>query len=79
MVGHARVYTIYYIDTNNKKQYEKITMKSEQSFKEFIMKYGENLGEKYANICKIAFYMLIFIILLKGIVIRIQNRNIENR
>lgn len=70
--GYA--YTIYYIDVNNKKQSEKISRKSETIFKDYMIANSENLGKKYNYVCKIAFYVLICIILLKGFVTRIHNK-----
>lgn len=73
--GYA--YTIHYIDSNDKKQHEKISRKSETAFKDFMMEYGENLDKKYNSICKITFYILVSIIILKGIIIHIQNKRLE--
>ena len=76
VIPSGYTYTIYYVDINNKKQSEKISRKSETTFKDYMIKNGENLGEKYINICKIAFCILIAIIIFKGIIIRIQKKNI---
>ncbi len=67
-------YTIYYIDTNNAKQSERIARKSETTFRDYIIKYGENLEEKYIKISQNAFYMLIIVIISKILIIDIYNR-----
>lgn len=73
VIPSGYTYTIYYIDSNNEKQFERISRKSENIFKDYIIQHGENLEQKYSNICKIAFYMLIIIIAIKSIIIYINN------
>lgn len=58
-------YTINYIDNNNHKQSITIERKSETIFKDYIIEYGENITNKYINLCKICFCILFLIIFLK--------------
>lgn len=70
--GYA--YTIYYIDIDNKKQSEQISRKSEITFRDYMFSCGENISERYHNICMTTFYILIFIVVIKSIIIFIHNK-----
>lgn len=74
MIPSGCLYTIYYIDNNNDKQIEEIARKSETTFRDYIIEYGENLDEKYARISQSAFHMLIIVIIVKFFIIYIYNR-----
>ncbi len=74
IMPNAYLYTIYYIDSTNKKQSEEISLKSDTSLKDYIIANSENIEEKYINICKIVFYILIVMIIIKAIDTYITNK-----
>ena len=77
VIPDGRCYTIYYKDVNNKKQSEKICIESHENLKEYIEENGENLEEKYSNIIKHTFYILIIMMIVKGIVTYFYNKKRE--
>jgi hypothetical protein len=62
-------YTIYYIDSDNNKQSESISRKSETTFKDYIITNGENLEKKYSNICMGIIYIFVIVMIIKIIII----------
>jgi len=69
--GHR--YTIYYIDTNNEKQFEEISRKSDNSLKKYIIQNGEHIGQRYINVSKISMITAICIIIVKAIIVGVKN------
>ena len=67
-------YTIYYIDSDNNKQSEAVSRKSETTFKDYIIKNGENLEKKYSNICRNVFYIFVIVMIIKIIIIYRDNK-----
>lgn len=67
-------YTIYYIDSDNNKQSEAISRKSETTFKDYIIKNGENFEKKYSNICRNVFYIFVIVMIIKIVIIYRDNK-----
>lgn len=67
-------YTIYYIDNDNNKQSEAISRKSETTFKDYIIKNGENLEKKYSNIGRNVLYIFVIVMIIKIIIIYRDNK-----
>ena len=67
-------YTIYYIDSDNNKQSESISRKSETIFKDYIITNGENLEKKYSNICMGVIYIFVIVMIIKIIIVYRDNK-----
>ena len=59
-------YTVYYTEKNsNNMQSVSFSRKSESIFRDYILKYGNNISKKYSNVSKILFLVLLFAVILK--------------
>ena len=75
VIPNGYYYTVYYTDSHsNTIQLKSFSRESESIFRDYILKYGNNISNKYRNVAKIVFLVLLFIVLLKYFLIRSINK-----
>ena len=66
IIPNGYYYTVYYTEKNsNNMQSVSFSRKSESIFRDYILKYGNNISKKYSNVSKILFLVLLFAVILK--------------
>lgn len=71
IIPNGYYYTVYYTEkSSNNMQSESFSRKSESIFRDYILKYGNNISKRYSNVSKILFLVLLFTVILKYLYIK---------
>lgn len=75
VIPNGYYYTVYYTKNHsNTIHLESFSRESESIFRDYILKYGNNISKKYSNISKIVFLILLLIVIIKYFFIYIINK-----